>query len=216
MIRERYWPVVALLLGLSLLVGCPQQAETTEKEPVAAAADDPHAGHDHAVHAEPPAAADPHAGHDHAATDESESAGEGDGAGESDAGAISLSPEQIRELGIASAPVGSGTLGRQLELTGGEHLLDPPDQLHLGATGHANLHLAADADLLLETRPDLLIGDRPHQQSIHAGDVTDRVTLPKVTAGEPVGVRRNPLAVDRRGDCQRPAPLRDLRNLLVE
>ncbi|MCB1186691.1 efflux RND transporter periplasmic adaptor subunit [bacterium] len=62
--------------------------------------------HDHAAHAEDGAQPDEHAGHD-------------DHAGHEDGPAmIELDAQQIRELGIASAPAGAGSLGRDLELTG--------------------------------------------------------------------------------------------------
>src|SRR5690606_37206320 len=59
--------------------------------------------HDHAAHAE---GGDGHDDHDdHAGHDEGPAM-------------IELDARQIRELGIASAPAGAGSLGRDLELTG--------------------------------------------------------------------------------------------------
>jgi cobalt-zinc-cadmium efflux system membrane fusion protein len=134
------WSIIcAVALLLLLLAGCPSPeaaadphaghdhaAETASasqagSDQAAQKDDDSHAGHGHDeasdedAHADPDHDAhgdgesetemevDPHAGHDH---------------GDEEAGTISLSAQQIRELGIASAPVGPGTLGRELELTG--------------------------------------------------------------------------------------------------
>lgn len=138
---------VILLAGVALLVGCPaDKAQSGDTQ--LTAAEDPHAGHDHGEgeHVEEAPAHededDEHAGHDHAegetelehdeheeddhaahddeehaAAAEDEHAGD-DHEAEGEAAGITLSAEQLRELGIESAPAGPGSLGRELQLTG--------------------------------------------------------------------------------------------------
>ncbi|MCB1215885.1 efflux RND transporter periplasmic adaptor subunit [bacterium] len=121
--------LLLLLPLLTCLSGCPAgKARTADSH-------DDHDGHDHAAHAEPAAdehddhdhaahaepAADEHDDHDHAAHAEGgdgHDEHEGHDHGAEKAAKISLTAEQIRELGIASAPAGPGSLGRELELTG--------------------------------------------------------------------------------------------------
>jgi len=112
-----------LVMSLLLFVGCPESGAPPARDNASEV--DPHAGH---AHDEPEAAEDSHAGHTDDEPEEAEEHDEHadeDGHDEHDedeeeaeAGAISLSIEQIRELGIASAPAGPGSLGRELELTG--------------------------------------------------------------------------------------------------
>lgn len=108
--------LIMLLLAASLIAtGCNDAGKTASAP--ATAVQEEGDEHDHAAHAEPAAAADEHEGHGHGAEpaaadghDHEEHADE--------AMLVSLDLQQIRELGIASAPAGPGSLGRDLELTG--------------------------------------------------------------------------------------------------
>jgi cobalt-zinc-cadmium efflux system membrane fusion protein len=147
MSRLAHLLVLILLAGTVLLAGCPSD-EGQSGDTHSAVAEDPHAGHDHGEgeHVEEATGheeeEDEHAGHDHAEDetalehdehadddhadhgDEEHSAeGEDEHAGhdheaEGEAGGITLSAEQARELGIKSAPAGPGSLGRELTLNG--------------------------------------------------------------------------------------------------
>lgn len=98
--------------------------------PTAVPAQDSHAGHDHAEHAEEPAdavpAQDSHAGHDHAEPAERqavEEATHGEGGGvdehsEEEEAGLRLTPEQRKRFGIVVQPAGPGTLANEASLPG--------------------------------------------------------------------------------------------------
>jgi cobalt-zinc-cadmium efflux system membrane fusion protein len=108
------------MLALALATGCPGGDPQSAADTVSGAADE-HAGHDHGAEGGEPEG-------EHAEEGEAHDEHDADGAAEAHAGheepaagegaAISLTPEQVRELGISSAKAGPGSLGRELQLTG--------------------------------------------------------------------------------------------------